>query len=194
VMKGRAERICWTVVLKTKAFVLSFVGVYLTAFGIAAVGAFFTLPAKNTWAERALNGVLTVLIALVLLCAVAFLRHLANYLRYRDTDKWIARAYPASNGMKVSLDARKSSDGTGEVSIRRCEVKLPDGRWLPLKVRNGEALIVETSEHGRYDVRWIGLQGRMEREVTRSCFALPEDQRVLEPLPPRFKDLNWYRA
>lgn len=41
---------------QAKVSALSLAGAVVMALGFAFVGAFFVLPAKNTWGERALNG------------------------------------------------------------------------------------------------------------------------------------------
>jgi apolipoprotein N-acyltransferase len=90
-------------------FVESIYGVLLMTFGFAFVGAFFVLPAKNTWAERAVTGLAVAAIAIVLIIAAAFMWHLVTYLRTRGHDRWIVQARVGDSRVEFCLEPKNLS-------------------------------------------------------------------------------------
>ena len=156
----------------------------MTAFGFAFVGAFFVLPAKNTWGERALNGLEAAALALGVILAAAFAYHLARYRRSgRRDEHWQAWGFLQDGYAYFLLTVKEDiqTDWLDPVGEVQCVVRLPDGaiHTTPDAELQGGRMSrrIGTGVHdatpGIYEVRWYGSRKKGHyHEITRGRFSL----------------------
>ena len=166
-------------------------GAVLIVLAFAFVAAFFTLPARNTWSQRFLNGAVIAGIALGFVMVAAIARHLWCYWRSgRPDENWGTWAYLAVNGACFYLQrkpdampVRVQEHGIMEFAVKypsAAVVRIPDGELL-VQSLHGDCLLAMCDGEGPgvYEVRWYGSRKRGKfYEITRATFVLVDGHRT----------------
>lgn len=166
----------------------------MTAFGFALVGAFFTLPARNTWGERFENGVMSAVIALIFVFLVCWVWNLWVYRHSgRSHDNWLATAGMSGNAVVFWLVRKPDAMPVSftEHGLMECLIRAPDGETCLLSdslapprmlIGHGDSSVLalwEKTVPGVYDVWWYGSRKRGKYyEITRATFDLAPPPRV----------------
>jgi hypothetical protein len=153
------------------------------ALGFAVVGAFFALRTKNTWADRAISGLLVAVITTGTLFLLSLVWHCMRYQRSLGRAEWQPMAILAGNGVKFVLQCHPDALPAPLESVALdCWLRTPRGEVLPLAVeqfgRDSVWAFVagEPPEtYGTYEIRWFSSRARGRYyELARSKFE-PSD-------------------
>jgi hypothetical protein len=156
-------------------------GVLAVALGFAVVGAFFVVPAKNTWTDRAINGVMVAAITIGALLLLSIVWWCMRYRRSLGRTEWQATAILAGNGIKFMLQRHPDAMPAAlEHVAMDYWLRKPQGEVVPLAVeqfgRDSVWAFVagEPPEtYGTYEIRWSTSRSRGNYyELARSEFEL----------------------
>jgi len=169
--------------LGAQAVLASSWGVLAVGLAFAVVGAFFVLPTKNTWADRALNGLLVAAITIGPVFLMSLIWQCVRYRRTLGCTEWQAMAIMAGNGVKFVLQRHPDAMPAPLESVAMdCWLRKPHGEIVPLAVeqfgRDSVWAFIPGEPPdtcGAYEIRWSISRSRGNYyELARSKFDLSD--------------------
>jgi hypothetical protein len=155
-------------VLGAQTVLASSWGVLAVGLGFAVVGAFFVLPTKNTWADRAINGLLVAAITIGALLLLSLVWQCVRYQRSLGRAEWQATAILGGNGVKFMLQRHPDAMPAHLESVAMdCWLRIPQGEVVPLAVEQfgGDSVWAFVAgeppqTYGAYEIRWSSSRSR----------------------------------
>ncbi len=140
------------------------VGIVVMPIAFAFIGAFFTLPARNTWGERFVNGAIAGAIAVVFVLVFFAIWHVGAF--YLGKLGWTADKYETGQEGETEFHTffvlRRDPDVSADLAVRHgkleCRVKTPSGEMHVLTAgsvgRDVETNAIRGLPAGDYETRW----------------------------------------